>query len=59
MVMKALVYGLIALAALSCATVQPDTAMMLEESAVRLAHGEPVLALDEAADGATQPPTSD
>lgn len=44
--MKALVYGLIALAAISCAALQPEHATLLEDSAVRIAHGEPGLVLE-------------
>ncbi|MFZ5547588.1 MAG: hypothetical protein ACOZJX_02750 [Pseudomonadota bacterium] len=44
--MKALIYGIIALAAISCAALQPEHATLLEESAVRIAHGEPGLLLD-------------
>lgn len=44
---KASVYALIALAAISCAAMQPETATALEDSAVRLANGEPLLMLDD------------
>lgn len=56
--MKILVYGLVALAALSCAAVQPDPATMLEDSAVRLAHGEAVLAPDKVPDTPSPAPPS-
>lgn len=45
--MKALIYGLIALAAISCAALQPEQSTLLEDSAVRIAHGEPVLVLED------------
>lgn len=44
--MKALVYGFITLAAISCAALQPEHATLLEDSAVRIAHGEPGLVLE-------------
>lgn len=45
--MKALIYGFIALAAISCAALQPEQSTLLEDSAVRIAHGEPVLVLED------------
>lgn len=54
--MKALAYGLVALAALSCAAVQPETSTLLEDSAVRLAHGEPVLGEEVPPKNAARPP---
>lgn len=47
--MKALIYGFIALAAISCAAWQPEHSTLLEDSAVRIAHGEPVLVSEDKA----------
>lgn len=52
--MKALIYGFIALAAISCAALQPEHSTLLEDSAVRLAHGEPGLVLEQAPSQAEQ-----
>lgn len=52
--MKALIYGFIALAAISCAALQPEPSTLLEDSAVRLAHGEPGLVLEQAPPEAEQ-----
>lgn len=52
--MKALIYGFIALAAISCAAVQPEHSTLLEDSAVRLAHGEPGFVLEQAPSQAEQ-----
>lgn len=53
--MKALIYGFIALAAISCAALQPEHSTLLEDSAVRIAHGEPVLVLEDEATPAADP----